>query len=130
MRPFSPRTAFLRDRDLAVLVGSALGLPPVAALATFPARATTHPDYYQIVASVPGVPASGIQVQLEGQDLTLEARRNNQAQKRVFVLPDDVDPEAISAQLALGELTVRVPRKAPKSQVKTIAVQEAPASTP
>ncbi len=51
--------------------------------------------------------------------------------QRSFVLPDDADAEAVSAQLERGVLSVSVPRTAPaKPQARRVALNAKPASAP
>ena len=81
-------------------------------------------DEYVVEADLPGVKRDDVDVTLVGSDLTLtgevrprerkgimrrQARRSGRFDYRV-TLPEQVDADAIAANLADGVLTVRVPK--------------------
>lgn len=71
-----------------------------------------------LIADVPGVSLDGVTVDLHKDRLTLTARRADDAAvkgpdyHRVFQVPQGIDGEKISAQLAFGVLTVTLPKSA------------------
>lgn len=82
---------------------------------------------YLVVADVPGIPKDAIEVQFEGGELRLEARRDAKAlgaplaeeyrtadYRRAFAMPDGIDAEKIEAELKHGVLTVHLPKTAAK----------------
>lgn len=82
-------------------------------------------DAHVLLVDLPGVPRDKVHVRLEGARLVVEGERprhgiagqvrNNErgygSFRREFLLPTDLDPEGIAAQLDDGVLTVQVPRK-------------------
>jgi HSP20 family protein len=84
---------------------------------------------------VPGVKREELDVTLEGGVLTIKGARKHEADQNdkmslgraygeftlSYVLPDSVDGEHLSAELAEGVLTVRVP-KHPKAQPRKIEI--------
>lgn len=84
---------------------------------------------------VPGLKQEDIEVTLENDVLTIKGQRRYQGREqdrvwlgrsygafaRSFTLPDGVDPEKMSADLADGVLTIRVP-KLPKAKPRRIEI--------
>jgi HSP20 family protein len=84
---------------------------------------------------VPGLKHEDVEVTLENDVLTIKGQRRYQGQEkdrvwlgrsygafaRSFTLPDGVDPEKMSAELADGVLTIRVP-KHPKAKPRRISI--------
>lgn len=86
-------------------------------------------DAFEIVAFAPGLEASSIEVQIEKGVLTLSGERASDLPtrddkitlhiaerfsgrfRRVLSLPDDVQPEAVSARYRDGVLHIKVPRR-------------------
>ena len=96
-------------------------------------------DAFLLQADLPGVDSKDIDITMENGMLSLRGRRQSEAKQesggyrrvervsgeffRRFTLPDTADPEAISAQMANGVLTVRIGKRAEiqprRIQVKT-----------
>jgi len=92
-----------------------------------------------LYADVPGVPASGLEVTIDGDRLALRGTVASQAPKglnavhrehaprvfeRAFVLSDTIDRERISAKVADGVATVTLPRRgavAPRKETVQVA---------
>jgi HSP20 family protein len=83
-------------------------------------------DELLIVADVPGVPSSGIDLRVENDTLTLDARRSAAKDESValareydevdfattFRIPAGIDAAAIGAETKNGTLVVRLPKAA------------------
>jgi HSP20 family protein len=98
-------------------------------------------DAYVLRADLPGVQENALDLSLNGNLLTISGKREEEHREesdqyfalershgsftRSFALPDNVDPEAISAELKNGVLTVQIPKK-PEAQPRKIAVGKAP----
>lgn len=82
------------------------------------------PDGYVLTAEMPGVNKSGLEVTLEGQQLTIAGRKDADAPnaevifresrradyRRAFELDPSIDAGKISAQMDQGVLTLRLPK--------------------
>jgi HSP20 family molecular chaperone IbpA len=93
-------------------------------------------DELLIVADVPGVPYDGIDLRVENDTLTLEARRGAADKESpallreydetdfsaTFRIPAGIDTGAISAETRKGTLVVRLP-KAAAAKSRTIVVR-------
>lgn len=107
-----------------------------------------EPQGLVLVADLPGVSGETADVQMEESRLTLFGRLDVALPEnaiclheefavadylRSFILSDDIDHDAIDAQLNAGVLTVRLPR-AERRQARKIAIRtssdEAAANTP
>jgi HSP20 family protein len=92
-----------------------------------------------VQADVPGVPPDAVDVQLEGDQLTIEARVRGEDYEglkplhveygvggfyRRFTLGEAIDRDGIKAEVRNGVLTLRLP-KAARARVRRIAVQAA-----
>lgn len=83
---------------------------------------------YEVLAELPGMSAADVQVEVVGETLRLSGEKRDERAStpaagyhlrerhfgkftRSFVLPEDVDPEQISARFAQGVLTVTLPRR-------------------
>lgn len=80
----------------------------------------SHADgSYQVTASLPGVKAADIQIDLEKNVLTLVAKRNDGGQeawlRHQVTLPNDQDPAGATAVHEDGLLTIKVPQAEPKA---------------
>jgi HSP20 family protein len=94
----------------------------------------TH-DGYLLKADMPGVHKEGLEVLLEGTELTIVGRTNRATPKgdvlyrestardfrRVFALDPEIDAAKISAQLDQGVLTLSLP-KAEKVKPRRISI--------
>ncbi|MCB1875689.1 MAG: Hsp20/alpha crystallin family protein [Chromatiales bacterium] len=93
-----------------------------------PVNVGATPEAVDVFVFVPGVDASKLDVSLHRNLLTIAGERNvdlpEEAQvyrnerfsgtfRRVFSLPDDVDPEQVTAAYRDGVLHVRLQRRAP-----------------
>jgi HSP20 family protein len=93
-------------------------------------------DELLIVADVPGVPNDGIDLRVENDTLTLEARRGAPGKESpallreydevdfaaTFRIPAGIDTAAISAETRKGTVVVRLP-KAAAAKSRTIVVR-------
>jgi HSP20 family protein len=86
------------------------------------------PDAFLLQADLPGVDSKDIDITMENGVLSLRGRRKHEMRQeesgyrrverasgeffRRFTLPDSADPEAISAQMTNGVLTVRIGKRA------------------
>lgn len=89
-----------------------------------------------VTADLPGVPEDGVKLQLDRDELLLEASTKlpegageavarefaDVDYRRVFLLPKGIDVDGISARLEHGVLRVRLPRKA-EAQPRRIEVR-------
>jgi len=94
-------------------------------------------DEIVLVADVPGVKKEDLEVTFEDGVLTIKGQRRYEgtdkekvwlgrcygAFERSFTLPETVDAERLTADLADGVLTIRVPRQ-PKAKPKKIAIND------
>jgi HSP20 family protein len=82
------------------------------------------PDGLLVLADVPGVAQPGLSLTFENGSLSLSAERpaDGSVFKRTFTVPEDIDPEAISAEITHGVLTIRLGRRA-SAKPRTIAVR-------
>lgn len=76
---------------------------------------------------VPGVAKEDVTLRLEKNDLAIQATRRESLHgpieyRRTFTIPQDVDGEAITADLSKGVLVLTLPRKA-SAKPRTIAVR-------
>jgi HSP20 family protein len=87
-----------------------------------------QPDAFVLQADLPGVDSKDIDITMENGLLSLRGRRQSETKQesggyrrvervsgeffRRFTLPDSADPEAISAQMTNGVLTVRIAKRA------------------
>lgn len=88
-------------------------------------------DAYEVVVEVPGYSAKDLDVSLAGRTLTVRAERNERRgglhrEGRFYLtvpLPDEVDPDGVTAETRDGLLRVRVPKSAEaRRRVRRIAV--------
>jgi len=98
-------------------------------------RIVENEDAYVLEAELPGVNKNGLTVDLKGNVLTLEGRRDSQTvtgnlvyresrpatYRRVFELEPEIDAERISAHIEQGVLTLQLP-KADKAKPRKIEV--------
>jgi HSP20 family protein len=97
------------------------------------------PEELVLLADMPGVGSEGVDVQLEGDELTIEGRVKPEDYAglkplyveygvggfyRRFTLGEAIDRDGIRAQLRNGVLTLRLP-KAERARARRIAVQAA-----
>ena len=89
-----------------------------------------------VTADLPGVPDDGVKLQIERDELVLEASTRlpegagealarefaDVEYRRVFFLPKGIDVDGITARLEHGVLRVRLPRKA-EAQPRRIEVR-------
>ena len=96
-------------------------------------------DALVLTAEVPGLHAEDLHVHVENDVLTLSGERRFESEekkdryhriersygafRRAFVLPKNVDGEAIQAKLESGVLSLRIPKKAPASDKRRIDIQ-------
>jgi len=82
------------------------------------------PDGLLVLADVPGVAQPGLSLTFENGSLSLSAERpaDGTVFRRTFAVPEDIDPEAISAEITHGVLSIRLGRRA-SAKPRTIAVR-------
>jgi HSP20 family protein len=87
-------------------------------------------DELLLLADVPGAHADGVQVHVQGNELSVSARRSTAAAAgtddwhRVFALPFGVDAAKVEAKLVDGVLQLRLP-KADALRARRIEVRSA-----
>jgi HSP20 family protein len=105
---------------------------------TPPANVSMTDNEYVLEVEMPGVNKDGLEITVEGNELTIIGRRSLDLPegelyysetpladyRRVFELGPDVDTSKISAKLEQGVLTLRLP-KSEKAKPKKIEVQVA-----
>ena len=109
---------------------------PVRGFVTPPANISATDNEYVVEVDMPGVDKDGLEVTVEGNELTIIGRRKSdlpegetcycespQADyRRVFELGPDVDTSRISAEMQQGVLKLRIP-KSEKAKPKHIEVK-------
>jgi len=123
------------DRMLDDVMGSAFGTATNPRTFNPSVDIRTSEDEVVFVCDVPGVKSDELEITLENHVLTLkgvrkfEERQNQQVLlgrtygtfSRSFTLPDSLDEDHLSAELADGVLTVKIPRH-PKAKPRKIAI--------
>ncbi len=123
------------DRMLDDVMGSAFGTATNPRTFTPTIDIRTSNDEVVFVCDVPGMKRDDLEITLENHILTLkgerrfERRENEQVLlgraygnfSRSFTLPDALDEEHLSAELADGVLTVKIPRH-PKAKPRKISI--------
>jgi HSP20 family protein len=102
-------------------------------------------DHYELTADLPGLAESDVDLEFEGDVLTVSGERRSEhtergegfyrleratgAFSRSLTLPEGVDPEAVKATFDKGVLEVRIP-KPERRKPKKVAIQvgDAPAT--
>jgi HSP20 family protein len=65
-----------------------------------------------VVADLPGVATGDLNVQVDKNLLTVEARRDDRVRyQRAFSIPDTIDGAKIEARLDAGVLSVKLPKR-------------------
>ena len=77
---------------------------------------------YEIEVAVPGFNSSNVEVMLKDGILTVDAKNERRTISRSFSMPEDVDPEKISASVTDGMLRISLERH-PMAQPKKITVK-------
>ena len=77
---------------------------------------------YEVDVPVPGFNASNLEVMLKDGILTVNAKNDRRTFSRAFSVPEDVDPEKITATVVDGMLVMSLERH-PAAQPKRIAVK-------
>ena len=75
---------------------------------------------FLLVADLPGAAKEDLQLTVDEGKLNLAARGSGIEYRRSFALGDEVEVEAIEAQLEHGELKIRLPKRA--ARVRKITV--------
>lgn len=105
---------------------------------TPPANVSATENEYVVEVEMPGVNKDGLQITVEGNELTIIGRRRSELPegelcycesssadfRRVFEVGPDVDTSKIDAKLNQGVLTLHLP-KSEKAKPKKIEVQAA-----
>lgn len=79
-------------------------------------------DEYLVLADLPGVTKEELNVSWSKGELTIEGRHGERLFRRAFTVPDGVDSQNITADLATGVLTLKLP-KAPEVKPRRIQVR-------
>ena len=123
------------DRMLDDVMGSAFGTATNPRTFTPSIDIRTSDQEVVFVCDVPGMKRDDLEITLENHVLTLKGARKFEAREeeqvllgrtygnfsRSFTLPDSLDEDQLSAELADGVLTVRIPRH-PKAKPRKIAI--------
>ncbi|MBI2927950.1 MAG: Hsp20/alpha crystallin family protein [Verrucomicrobia bacterium] len=102
-----------------------------------PVNVTETKEAYTLEAEMPGVNKDGLELRLEGNELTIVGRRSPDAvtaellyrestgrdYRRVFELDPAIDTDKITAKMEQGVLTLHLP-KAERVKPRKIAVSE------
>jgi HSP20 family protein len=150
--PFAPLAHGVR-RDPLQLMRDLLRWDPfqeMGALAPLGGRAIFAPDFevkettdaYLFKADLPGVKEEDLEISLTGNRVIVSGKREQEEREegatyytyeraygtfsRAFTLPEDVDGDAVRAELRDGVLTLTLPKK-PEVRPKRIAVSSAKA---
>ena len=125
----------LLDDVMTGVTGTALG-PQTPARGFSPAiDVRANGDEIVFVADVPGIKREDLEITLDEGVLTIKGQRRYEGAgkdkvwlgrsygsfERSFTLPDTVDPDRLSAELAEGVLTVRVAQQ-PKAKPRKITI--------
>lgn len=139
-RSLFPRDLFAEFERLQRELDQAFGLPSIRGIARgYPAmNVGTTPRSIEVYAFAPGIDPASIDVQIEQGVLTISGERKPEAVpegatvhiderfagrfRRVVSLPDDIDPNAVSATYRDGVLHVSVARRA-AAQPRRITIQ-------
>lgn len=119
-------TATGHNDRLAEANGSALSKAYPRRVVVPPVDVFENADELLIVADVPGVPSTGVELRFENDTLTLEARRAVSKEESpalvreaedldfatTFRIPAGIDTATISAEIKNGTLRVRLPKAA------------------
>jgi HSP20 family protein len=79
-------------------------------------------DGYVVEIPVPGFTPDQIEVTVQDDTLMVSGKSDRRSFTRQLILPEEIDPDQISAVVENGLLTLRLPRR-PESQPRRIAVQ-------
>lgn len=123
------------DRMLDDVMGAALGTAKSASAFAPAIDVRTNENEVVFHCDVPGVKQEDLEVTLEDHVLTIKGKRNFEGREnehvmlgrsygafsRSFTLPDSLDDEHLSANLADGVLAIRIP-KLPKAQPRKIQI--------
>ena len=125
------------DRMFDDVMGSMLGT--ATSTRTFDPSIDVHvsDDALVFVCDVPGIKQDDLEVTLENHVLTIKGARKFQGKEdeqvmlgraygsfsRAYTLPEHVDGDNLSAQLADGVLTIRIPKQ-PKAKPKKIQIRD------
>ncbi len=134
----------LQDRIHTLMEDAVTG--PHSAAAGLPTHWSPSVDVFEtdeefvLTAELPGVERKQIDLQVKDQSLLLKGKRNSGAEvsqqvfhrlerpsgvfERRFSLPADIDAEKIHANLNEGVLTVTLPKKQRRSQVRRVEVKK------
>lgn len=108
---------------------------PDAAAFSPPANIFIGDEEMAVMVDLPGVDRESLRVKVEGRKLTIDGRRRvGPWQKarlrhiewpygdfsRTFLLPEDVDPTRISAELNEGILLLRVPKRHRRIPIRAV----------
>jgi len=88
------------------------------------AEISRNEDGWTVELPVPGLAPEQIDVTVEDRVLTVTGKSDRRSFQRSFVIPEEIDTEAIEARVANGLLTLGL-RLHPKAQPRKIAVKVA-----
>ncbi len=101
-----------------------LGYDPFASLRSMQAfdyDVSRTESGYDVEVPVPGYRPDQIDVNFKDDVLTVAGKNDRRSFTRSFTIPEDVDPDAITARVADGMLVLSLQRR-PEAQPKRIAV--------
>ncbi|WP_024805023.1 Hsp20/alpha crystallin family protein [Nocardia sp. BMG51109] len=112
------------------------GMVPVFGTHLLRVEDTVDDGHYVVRAEIPGIdPAKDVEVSVHNGQLTIRAERSERHEEkgrsefsygsfvRTVTLPTGAQDQGVEANYAKGILTVSVPMKEPKEQVKKIEVK-------
>lgn len=125
----------LFDDVMTGIAGTAFGAAATARAFSPAVDVRANEDEIVLVADVPGVKKEDLEVTLEDGVLTIKGQRRYEGSdkekvwlgrsygsfERSFTLPETVDPDRLTADLADGVLTIRIAQQ-PKAKPKKIAI--------
>lgn len=79
-------------------------------------------DEYLVLADIPGIDKESLALSWAKGELTLEGQDGDRLYRRAFTMPDGIDAASITADLANGVLTLKLP-KAPEVKPRRIQVR-------
>jgi HSP20 family molecular chaperone IbpA len=99
-----------------------LGFDPFQAMRGFEYDVTRTESGYEVEMPVPGFRPENIDVTFKDDVVAVNGKTERRSFSRSFMVPDDVDPDKIEAQVTDGMLVLRLARR-PEAQPRKIAVK-------
>lgn len=89
---------------------------------TMPVQTHADDDHVYVTADLPGVDAKDVDLTYERGTLAISAKRGERTIRYSVTVGDEVDPDAIEADLDKGVLTLKAPKR-PETKPKKIALK-------